>query len=977
MRNRKGFTLVELLAIIVIIAIITLITVPIVKNMIKASRKKAFEASLQSLISSAKTYYSSNAGDEFNTTVFTIKDHKIKPGDLETKGKLPLLGKVEIKGVNGEDATIPDGDIWLQAVDDTQTFCGYKNHKDELKITEDLSKCDKLDLEDIDDPDLSDPELNIVTDENVTGNSIGVYARCTHESGIKEVKFKRGNGQWYTSNRYSGNQYFYKFTNLEHNKWYEFTVKCIANNGQSVEDKTNSILAIAELPDYSASNSWARQREVIVSYPKPGVSGVEYTYQYKIGEDDTFKTIGTRTCAGQECGDESSSTNKYKIETYTGETCASDKVCYKFTFYDEVFNGKPLITNVKVNDEDSTNSFTIEKIDRTAPTWNKIENSSNQNWTNQNITVTLKATDNSGSGIKNYKYSYSSNPSGDSTSSADSNSKWIIYTNSNKETFQTTPYTAERNQYSYFQVCDNVGNCSETNKTMIRIDKTAPTLTVNNPTSGHWNYSQQEITLIASGETNNTSGYNGFKYGWANTTVTAVVPESYNQRIATHVYTNETNHDIYYKACDKAGNCSGVKSTKLMIDRTPPTIKEVAVYKWNSNIEPNPTSPTGTKIGNNTWIGSGYNALIYATAEDKPSTSGTPTKEASGVKIYYGDIWGEQGQNNKSSYGVSVQRRYYNIKTSGEYHATFMACDNAGNCSDMSNVVKINIDKVKPNVTLEKHRDKKDGCYVHLSVSGTDSLSGIKKARYVNSKGNERNIKDGWNGCGIPSNGGVICGTPSVTTHDIDAQYLISDKNLNFKMNIFIEDEAGNKKEFNPTINTTTCPQPEQKYYCKYKDGKYYDKSGNVVNKTQYEDSCNDDSSSGGGGGGGTQCVPKTATFLQARFTEGSGYTLALSSSGNFMVGISSGNTTVQVTANNNVTGIYYADANIPDSVLYNGKYWWSNGQWTKVTISKHGYNYWNDLLTLSSTAHYYFYIIDNCGYIYENDRREITTFNN
>ena len=791
MRNRKGFTLVELLAIIVIIAIITLITVPIVKNMIKASRKKAFEASLQSLISSAKTYYSSNAGDEFNTTVFTIKDHKIKPGDLETKGKLPWRGKIEIKGVNGEDTTIPDGDIWLQAVDDTQTFCGYKNHKDELKITEDLSKCDKLDLEDIDDPDLSDPELNIVTDENVTGNSIGVYARCTHESGIKEVMFKRGNGQWYTSNRYSGNQYFYKFTNLEHNKWYEFTVKCIANNGQSVEDKTNSMLAIAEQPDYYTSDSWVRQREIIVSYPKPGVSGVEYTYQYKIGEDDTFKTIGTRTCSGQECKDESSSTNKYKIETYTGETCASDKVCYKFTFYDEVFNGKPLITNVKVNDEDTTNECPIKRIDRTAPTWNKIINPSGGEWVNKEvgkIIVTLKATDNSGSGIKHYKYSYSSNPSGDSTSSADSNSKWIIYTNSNTDEFETTPYTAERNQYSYFQVCDNVGNCSETNKTMIRIDKTAPSFTINCPKCGYWiNTSKVEVYLSASGETPNTSGYAGHKwrFGGKNAQFTQLITGAsrdyyYEDRESENSDNNQTRYFVY---CDKAGNCSGEKMVKIMIDRTPPSNPTIALKKWEGkNL---PTSPSSSGVGGNytsgSWVGNKINVLAYATSTDNLTSAGDIS--------YRGDISGK--------YGKTIFRRYNNFTKQQRATIRFRACDPAENCSGWSAEKEINIDRTAPKIKVKG--DNKSACTFTATVTMGDSLSGLD-TNSLKFKGKDKwkFFKDGGYTVVAADN---INGREAQFTHTWNT-------NQDWKTQYYAADRAGNEaysKELHVKNDTSDC----------------------------------------------------------------------------------------------------------------------------------------------------------------------------
>ena len=45
-RNKKGFTLIELLSIIVILGVIALITVPVVSNIMKDMKKKAFKSSV-------------------------------------------------------------------------------------------------------------------------------------------------------------------------------------------------------------------------------------------------------------------------------------------------------------------------------------------------------------------------------------------------------------------------------------------------------------------------------------------------------------------------------------------------------------------------------------------------------------------------------------------------------------------------------------------------------------------------------------------------------------------------------------------------------------------------------------------------------------------------------------------------------------------------------------------------------------------
>ena len=48
--KKKGFTLVELLAVITLIGILGLITVPIINNTIKSSRKKAFKETLNAIV---------------------------------------------------------------------------------------------------------------------------------------------------------------------------------------------------------------------------------------------------------------------------------------------------------------------------------------------------------------------------------------------------------------------------------------------------------------------------------------------------------------------------------------------------------------------------------------------------------------------------------------------------------------------------------------------------------------------------------------------------------------------------------------------------------------------------------------------------------------------------------------------------------------------------------------------------------------
>lgn len=69
LRNKRGVTLVELLAVIIILAIITAIAVPTIGNLIERQRRNAAEASWSSVEEAARLYaVDLEAGDVFSVT---------------------------------------------------------------------------------------------------------------------------------------------------------------------------------------------------------------------------------------------------------------------------------------------------------------------------------------------------------------------------------------------------------------------------------------------------------------------------------------------------------------------------------------------------------------------------------------------------------------------------------------------------------------------------------------------------------------------------------------------------------------------------------------------------------------------------------------------------------------------------------------------------------------------------------------------
>ena len=135
--NKKGFTLVELLAVLFILAIIALITIPVIMNVFQSSKENAFIDTAHGLVISAGTYQAEKqALKEDETLYINYKTSSEEEKDvLKTSGTLPDAGEFEINS---------DGKVTLALWSDDAKVCVVKKaNEKEIKIDENITSSDK------------------------------------------------------------------------------------------------------------------------------------------------------------------------------------------------------------------------------------------------------------------------------------------------------------------------------------------------------------------------------------------------------------------------------------------------------------------------------------------------------------------------------------------------------------------------------------------------------------------------------------------------------------------------------------------------------------------------------------------------------------------------------------------------------------------------------------------------------------------
>lgn len=793
--NKKGFTLTELLVVVVILGILAGLSIPLIRNLSSTFEKKKYQSYADSVLSASKIYNNSYSEDLFGYNDYgcayipydkLIEKNLIK--DIEVEDMSCNSDKTYVRVIKQQDKY--GYSVYLS--------CGKKTkgqiEKTKVSIPNTIPAMDNvlctgadpsnIIIETVDaqtggdsDKNRKKTKIQLRSGTGINNNMI-IYAKWSDNendhaaAGFEKVNFKvKGNQEEMLLNGQ--------------------TITSLSN--ELITPKENGayylILRVDRLEDLYA-HPWKNPREEGSKFISFGPFMIDNTaplveanvYKCNASHAATGEVLATKSHRGDQAVFDTS-TMKTAVDGWANNDNFSNGVCFVFNITDNEQiksstwewnqeNQAITVTNYKgfsssrksgitysgeknvaekhsiITDGHRYARLTVKdyagnttvldvdlKLDRVAPAKPSLTNPSNGQWTNQNVTLTMGATDrlstsstdtNGISGMGKYYYTYSNDATQTGTNDE---TQWVLLDKGNNKTSFSDTWRGERNSTAYIKACDKAGNCSAKANTPIKIDKTPPTVNTNvykrdangnkkgdsllpntaNGTSNTFNLSSipnnvsgwlnganypdgvylefsisDNFTLNSNNWQWNTSGKRENATGYT-TLDGGSNAENYsgNEKTAISASSLSANGHRYgrFTVTDKAGNTTSVDiDVKLdAVAPSKPSITNSSKGEWtNKNVT--------LTIGSTDGI-SGMGKYYY-----KNGTNGTSTLLDDG--------------NNKTSFTKTWSNEVDNT-------LYIKACDIAGNCS-AENSTKIRIDKTAPVCDYDIYS------YSNWSTSGLD-----------------------------------------------------------------------------------------------------------------------------------------------------------------------------------------------------------------------------------------------------------------
>lgn len=341
---RKGFTLVELLAIILILGIIVLIAFFAVSKIVENSRKEAFKVSVKNAINAVDYYLASNDIDAPSTKILSVKDLNLKNVNQF------ISGVIKIDEDDYEAVRVTNG-----------RYCASGTSQN-LNI---VKECYELDMTE---PQLDESKIIKV----VKSNSITIFVPnesiVEEESSIKDYTYELENEILNFKDVVTLKSNSYQFTNLKNETTYILRLTVTNTNNKSITKIMEITTSLINPPTYEIDkNGFATNKTVTITYPE---SEQDYIYSYSIDNGQNWVIVDNKTAS------------------YTFNDNG--------TIIARVYDG----TNYK-----TASSYTVSGIDLIPPSIPTISSNgyTNGEWTNKNVTLNFLAIDLE-SGIQKYQY---------------------------------------------------------------------------------------------------------------------------------------------------------------------------------------------------------------------------------------------------------------------------------------------------------------------------------------------------------------------------------------------------------------------------------------------------------------------------------------------------------------------------------------------------------------------------------------------
>ena len=763
--KKKGFTLVEVLAVIVILAIIAVITIPVVNNVIENSKKERVKISSKNYLSTLqKDIHLSLINDDLVSKRFEIKDKGIylyngEEKKLDAKGILPTSGVVCVDSNGNVDtySIVMDGYV----INNTVGIKNIVKGDEPLKLTCDVTK----------------ESIEILVDSNSCSKvkTITINA-STYEEVVTEYKI--GDGEWIEYNEsFSINENNTIYARLRDTRNEEVSetanITLTKLDNETVTDTKPKLELSSENPTNQINVTLMQEDKcgLDTNTIEYGISETEngpYTYQdtnifsgLKNNTKYYFKTKANDIADNGivESQPSSLSTGQFaickidvsdvgiwktsKVATISGETVKGTKLQYKIkvgedvkTDWTTISSGTKLSLNwnantttptyiycryVDINSEGkilntlSGETYTETHIDIVKPVVQIVSNSSNGNWTNKEIILSAKIKTIGASGLKKsdaaFQYSYDGTTwlNGWSTNAIDRTSKTVTDTwkpgNTNIKNKETT---------MYIRGCAESGQCSDSVTTKFRVDTSAPTISnLSNSSNSAWTKGPV-VTKFSTSDTGG-SGIKKYVYSYDKSSTATNWDSGSTASSVKGTWNGERNQEVFVKVYDNAGNESNWLSAGFIrIDKTAPKISNLS----NSSNSAWTKGPVVIKFSTSDTGGSGIKKYVYSYDKSSTATDWDSGSTASSVK---GTWSGERNQE------VFVK-----------------AYDNAGNESNWLSAGFIRIDKTAPttpslaiyyNPSWANYGGEWTNSSLFTSSTSTESGSGISKVYYKEGSG--------------------------------------------------------------------------------------------------------------------------------------------------------------------------------------------------------------------------------------------------